>query len=78
MERTPIHETKLHGIIAFPYSVYRQRIPEWICSFPLHWHDDFELIYCATGQVQVTLWGQAHTLSSNDLIIILPHAVHDK
>ncbi|MDE7478413.1 MAG: AraC family ligand binding domain-containing protein, partial [Lachnospiraceae bacterium] len=76
MELTPIHETKLHGIITFPYSVYRGRIPEWICSFPLHWHDDFELIYCTKGQIQVTLWGQAHTLCANDLIVILPHAVH--
>ncbi|MDE6218919.1 MAG: AraC family transcriptional regulator [Lachnospiraceae bacterium] len=76
MEPTPIHETKLHGIITFPYSVYMGRIPEWIPSFPLHWHDDFEFIYCAKGQIQVTLWGQAHTLCANDLIVILPHAVH--
>lgn len=76
MEPTPLHETKIHGIITFPYSVYKGRIPEWIQAFPLHWHDDFELIYCATGQIQVTLWGQAHTLRANDLIIILPHAVH--
>lgn len=76
MEPTPIHETKLHGTISFPYSVYKGRIPEWIRSFPLHWHDEFELIYCANGQMQVTLWGQAHTLHAGDLIIILPHAVH--
>jgi len=76
MDSIPIHETKLHGTITFPYSVYKGRIPEWIPSFPLHWHDDFEIIYCTKGQIQVTLWGQAHTLSANDLIIILPHFVH--
>lgn len=76
METTPIHETKIHGIITFPYSVYKGRIPEWIHSFPLHWHDDFELIYCTRGQMQVTLWGQAHTLRAEDLIVVLPHAVH--
>lgn len=76
MDCTPLHETKVHGIINFPYSVYRGNIPEWIPSFPLHWHDDFELIYCTTGQIQVTLWGQAYTLSAGDLIVILPHAVH--
>lgn len=76
MEPTPIHETKLHGTITFPYSVYKGRIPEWIRSFPLHWHDDFELIYCTEGQMQVTLWGKAHSLHAGDLIIILPHAVH--
>lgn len=76
MDYTPMQETKIHGTAAFPYSVYRGRIPEWIHSFPLHWHDDFELIYCTNGQIQVTLWGQAHTLCAQDLIVILPHAVH--
>lgn len=27
MEHTPLHETKIHGMIAFPYSVYRVNIP---------------------------------------------------
>ena len=76
MERTPLHETKIHGIITFPYSVYKGNIPEWLPSFPLHWHSDFELIYCAKGKIQVTVWGQAYTLFAKDLIVILPHAVH--
>ncbi|MDE6259703.1 MAG: AraC family transcriptional regulator [Oscillospiraceae bacterium] len=76
MEHTPLHETKIHGMITFPYSVYRVKIPGWFSSFPLHWHDDFELIYCADGQIQVTLWGRAYKLRAGDLIVILPHAVH--
>lgn len=76
MDHTPLHETKIHGTTHFPYSVYRGNIPEWIPSFPLHWHDDFELIYCASGQIQVTLWGQAYQLCAGDIIVILPHAVH--
>lgn len=76
MNNTPMHETKIHGMAAFPYSVYRGNIPTWFSSFPLHWHDDFELIYCTDGKIQVTLWGQAYTLCAKDLIVILPHAVH--
>lgn len=76
MDYTPLHETKIHGIPAFPYSVYRGNIPKWIPSFPLHWHDDFELIYCVAGRIQVTVWGQAYTLCAEDLIVILPHVVH--
>lgn len=60
MEHTPLHETKIHGIPSFPYSVYHGNIPEWFLSFPLHWHDHFELIYCAVGQIQVTLWGTSY------------------
>lgn len=76
MTPTPLHETKIHGIITFPYSVYHGRIPEWILSFPLHWHDDFELIYCVDGQIQVTVWGKAYALCTGDMVLILPHAVH--
>lgn len=76
MNTTPLHETKIHGTIPFPCSVYRGRIPEWIPSFPLHWHDDFELIYCAEGRVRVTVWGKVYTLRKKDLVVILPHAVH--
>lgn len=76
MNNTPLHETKIHGIATFPYSVYRGRIPEWIPSFPLHWHDDFELIYCVGGQIQVTVWGKSYVLCAKDLVLILPHAVH--
>lgn len=76
MDCAELHETKIHGSITFPYSVYHGRIPEWIHSFPLHWHEGFELIYCESGSIQVTLWGQAHTLRSGDLLVVLPHAVH--
>lgn len=76
MDCAELHETKIHGSIAFPYSVYHGRIPEWIHSFPLHWHEGFELIYCESGSVQATLWGQAHTLQAGDLLVVLPHAVH--
>lgn len=76
MERIPVHETKTHGTAALPYTVYHGIIPELIPSFPLHWHDDFELIYCLRGQVLVTVWGQAYRLCAGDLVVILPRGVH--
>lgn len=76
MDYTLLQETKIHGTATFPYSVYCGRIPEWLHSFPLHWHDDFEIIYCTKGQIQVTLWGHIYILHDKDLIVILPHAVH--
>ena len=57
MDCAELHETKIHGSIAFPYSVYRGRIPEGIHSFRLHWHEGLELIYCEAGSIQAGLWG---------------------
>lgn len=76
MEHIPVHETKTHGTAALPYTVYHGLIPEFIPSFPLHWHDDFELIYCVRGQILVTVWGRAYRLSARDLVVILPRGVH--
>ena len=76
MEHTPVHETKTHGTAAFPYTVYHGRIPEFIPSFPLHWHDEFELIYCVRGRILVTVWGRTYSLGAKDLVVILPRGVH--
>ncbi len=76
MEHIPIHETKTHGTAAFPFTVYHGVIPELIPSFPLHWHEDFELIYCVRGQVLVTVWGQTYKLCAGDLAVILPRFAH--
>ena len=76
MEHTPMHETKTHGTAAFPYTVYHGMIPEFFRSFPLHWHDDFELIYCVRGKILATVWGRPYTLCGRDLILVLPRAVH--
>lgn len=76
MEPTPLHETKPHGTAALPYTVYRGMIPEYFHSFPLHWHDEFELIYCVRGRVQVTVWGQPYLLYRGSLAVILPRSVH--
>lgn len=76
MNDTPLHETKIHGTATAPYSVYHGSIPEWIRSFPLHWHEEFELIYCTKGRIRVTVWGQAYTPGEHELLVVLPHAVH--
>ena len=45
MPNPQIHETKTHGKITFPYIIYRGNIPEYIVSYPLHWHEEMEFIY---------------------------------
>lgn len=76
MDQDNLQETKIHGSAAFPYSVYHGRIPYWISSFPLHWHESFELIYCSGGCLRASLWGEAYTLRAGDLLVVLPYGVH--
>lgn len=71
-----IHETKTHGKLSFPYIVYRGIIPEYIRSYPLHWHDEMEIIYVTEGMGSVTVQTSKYTLSAGDMIILLPQIVH--
>lgn len=73
---TVMHETKTHGKLSFPFIVYRGNIPEYICSYPLHWHEEMEIIYVIKGCGTVFVQSQKHTLQAGDMIIIPPQIVH--
>ena len=71
-----LHETKIHGTPDFPYIVYHGQIPEYIESFPCHWHDEMELVYIVSGQLKITVWSHSYHVYPGDIVIILPHAIH--
>ena len=39
--KNAIKETKRHGLINFPFEVYRVRLPETFPQFPIHYHEEF-------------------------------------
>ena len=71
-----IHETVSHGKKTFPFTVYHARIPDWLMGFPLHWHDEFELIYITCGQGIFTVNGKCYLCKEGDLVVIPPGAIH--
>lgn len=70
------HEGKIHGKIEFPYAVYLGRIPYFLKSYPLHWHEEFEIIFITDGNVQIQVHCQKYNCSQGDIILIPPGAVH--
>ena len=76
MNDTILHETKIHGTPDFPYIVYHGKIPEFLTSFPCHWHEEAELIYIAAGQLRITVWSHTYHVYPGDIMILLPHAIH--
>ena len=71
-----LHETKLHGTIDFPYIVYHGKIPDFIYSYPLHWHDEAEIIYVTSGSARITVWSNTYNVHEGDIIILMPHVIH--
>ena len=75
-QRESLHEKTAHGKKGFPYTVYHGKIPEWLGGFPLHWHDEFEMIYVAKGAVDFTVEKSRIEAKAGDLALVAPRAVH--
>ena len=69
-------EVKVHGSEVFPFAVYRGIIPTFISAYPLHYHEEMELIYCETGCGSITIDRGIVTLYPGDVAVILPGQIH--
>lgn len=76
MNNTLLHETKIHGTANFPYIVYHGKIPDFIHSYPLHWHEEAEIIYITKGCMKITVWSHTYQVREGDIIILMPHTIH--
>lgn len=76
MRSKTLHETQIHGQLSFPYIVYKGNIPEFFFSYPLHWHDEMELIYIRSGQGIITIQAHQYIVKSDDIVIVPPQMVH--
>ena len=71
-----VHETKLHGRIDFPYVVYRGNIPGYLLSYPLHWHDEMEIIVAVKGCAAIRTGVQEFLINGGDIAFITPQTIH--
>lgn len=74
--RESLHETTSHGRKTFPYAIYHARIPEWLAGFPLHWHDEFEIILVTYGRGEFSVGKTCYLCNKDDIILIPPGAIH--
>lgn len=71
-----LQELKQHGNHSFPYIVYRGRIPEYIHSYPLHWHEEMEIIITVSGIGTATINSVTYNVHAGDILVIRPHDIH--
>lgn len=69
-------EVKTHGSATIPYTVYRGIIPDFMPSYPLHYHEEIEFIYCVRGSGVISIDGTDWLISCQDVVIILPNQIH--
>lgn len=71
-----LQELKQHGEPSFPYMVYKGKIPEYIYSYPLHWHEEMELIIAVSGVGSVTINSITYNIHAGDIVVIRPYEIH--
>lgn len=69
-------ETKVHGTHAFPYAVYLGLLPERLSSFPLHWHEEMEIIYVQDGTICAAVRNTEYLVSKGEFVLIHPQTIH--
>ena len=70
------HETKMHGTHAFPYVVYPVLLPDSSSGFPLHWHEEMEIIYVEGGSVSILVRNTEYIVKGGEFVLIHPQAIH--
>ena len=66
------HEKKTHVSVNFPYNTYICTIPLDFTQVNTHWHNETEFIIIKKGCGKVCVDLQEYTVTSGDIILILP------
>lgn len=79
LEYETCQEKKTHGDPSFPYITYLCSIPLDFSCVPVHWHDEFEIIYIKKGKGLISVDLESTIVEAGTLALILPgqlHAIH--
>ncbi|MBQ8639182.1 MAG: AraC family transcriptional regulator [Lachnospiraceae bacterium] len=70
------HEKKVHGTTDFPYITYICTIPLDFSFVPLHWHEEFEIIYIKKGRGTISVDLERYPVTAGNIVLILPGQLH--
>lgn len=71
-----LKEDRQHGNFLLPYVWYYTSIPSFYINYPMHWHDEFEIIYIKKGKMNLNLNLNNDVVSAGDIVFIKPKALH--
>lgn len=69
-------EKKRHGDVLMPFVIYGTMMPTLFSSFPVHCHEEIEMILCDCGKCRYTIAGEDVDLGFGDILVIMPWVLH--
>ena len=70
-----LKENKPHGTKDNPFSIYHIENAGRSFQIPVHWHDEFEIIYVKSGLLTVSI-SERVILKSRDAFVVSPGNLH--
>lgn len=79
MERSDynnLKENAVHGDFSFPYIWYYTEIPSYYTQFPIHWHEEMEIINVFEGEMEIKIDLTSYIIHKGEIAIIKPGELH--
>ena len=71
-----LKENKPHGTKDDPFSIYHIENAGQSFQIPVHWHDEFEIIYVKSGFLTVNISGENYIGKPGDAFVVSPGNLH--
>ena len=71
-----LKENKPHGTKDDPFSTYHIENAGRLFQIPVHWHDEFEIIYVRSGFLTVSISGESYIGKTGDAFVVSPGNLH--
>ncbi|WP_278898878.1 AraC family transcriptional regulator [Roseburia hominis] len=71
-----LKENKPHGTKDDPFSTYHIENAGRSFQIPVHWHDEFEIIYVRSGFLTVSISGESYIGKTGDAFVVSPGNLH--
>ena len=71
-----LKENKPHGTKDDPFSTYHIENAWRSFQIPVHWHDEFEIIYVRSGFLTVSISGESYIGKTGDAFVVSPGNLH--
>lgn len=75
-ELMSLKETGQKGDFLLPYVISKTLMPDYYTTFPMHWHDEMEIVYVEDGEYIENVDFEEYHVKKGDIIIINPSALH--
>lgn len=69
-------EKAVHGTPLLPFAKYHTNISAMLPFYPIHWHEEMEIIRVQSGKGLFCVDGKKYEASEGDIIILRPFVMH--